>query len=428
MDQIMYIHTEPVPQRAHKKSSTGCKACKVRKVKCDEQKPVCQKCQTHFKNITKCDYDTSRSRKKRCPRGPRSASQTATSEASEATPNKQPLQLSSLAIKVYDPLSESSNRELTPACSREASSKPECCTCPCHNPEYTKLLLDSVFGICRICGNLPSLGSRTNDCNPVMSDAVLMAGRVDPFSVLPAKSTPRVHALMHHWTTTLALFPTSIHTQYCTNPTWLSAAIANPTLFNTTLYVASVHDAGLHGCRETAESIFYKAQTIRVLNEALRNPAEAVSDETISAVLLLTHIVSIIGDPEEVETHLNGLRHMIALRGGINSLGVAGVFLHMLCTTNHLTAVISESQALLPASPPYTPAPYPSTSALSDTVCESPLLKPFALSVLFHSTVVDILFEMGCLYAVLDAFTTKLLPEKRQGFEDVVKGIEAMGI
>lgn len=55
--------------------------------------------------------------------------------------------------------------------------------------------------------------------------------------------------------------------------------------------MAAIHDAGLHGCRDTVESLFYKAQTIRVLNEALRNPAQAVSDETLSAVLLLTHIV-----------------------------------------------------------------------------------------------------------------------------------------
>ncbi|KAH9221550.1 hypothetical protein DL95DRAFT_455379 [Leptodontidium sp. 2 PMI_412] len=257
-----------------------------------------------------------------------------------------------------------------------------------------------------------------------MSDAVLMAGRVDPFSVLPAKSTPRVHALMHHWTTTLALFPTQIHSQYCTNPTWLSAAIANPTLFNTTLYVASVHDAGLHGCRDTVESLFYKAQTIQVLNEALRNPAQAVSDETLSAVLLLTHIVSIIGEPEEVETHLNGLRQMINLRGGIQTFSVAGVFLHMLCTTNHLTAVISESQALQPAFPPYSPCP--SNPSPSDPVYESPLLKPFALSAGFHSTVVDILHEMGCLHAVLDAFTSKLLPHTRQSFENLVEAIVEM--
>lgn len=73
----MYHHTNPVPRRVHKKTSTGCKACKLRKVKvcdlslsrfalfyvqiltsikCDETKPVCKKCRLHFSNIEKCDY------------------------------------------------------------------------------------------------------------------------------------------------------------------------------------------------------------------------------------------------------------------------------------------------------------------------------------------------------------------------------------
>ena len=105
---------------------------------------------------------------------------------------------------------------------------------------------------------------------------------------------------------------------------------------------------------------------------------------------------SIIGKPEEVETHLNGLRKMIDLRGGIQTFSVAGVFLHMLCTTNHLTAVISESQALQPASPPYTPCSIdPSPSGV---LHESPLLKAFAVSSGFHSTVVDILYAAHALH------------------------------
>lgn len=115
---------------------------------------------------------------------------------------------------------------------------------------------------------------------------------------------------------------------------------------------------------------------------------------------------------------------MINLRGGIQTFSVAGVFLHMLCTTNHLTAVISESQALQPAFPPYSPCP--SNPSPSDPVYESPLLKPFALSAGFHSTVVDILHEMGCLHAVLDAFTSKLLPHTRQSFENLVEAIVEM--
>jgi hypothetical protein len=90
---------------------------------------------------------------------------------------------------------------------------------------------------------------------------------------------------------TLALFPTKIHSQYCTNPTWLSSAIANPALFNTTLYVCSVHIDALKGRRQSAESLSYKCKTIKVLNEMLRDTSKATSDETISAVLLLGNIL-----------------------------------------------------------------------------------------------------------------------------------------
>ncbi|PVH88308.1 hypothetical protein DL98DRAFT_648457 [Cadophora sp. DSE1049] len=422
MDQIMYFHSNPVPQRTHKKTTTGCKACKVRKVKCDEQKPVCKRCRVHFKNITSCDYESSIPSKKR---EPRATVQFIHHESVNCTPPKSISQrASSESSEEYEILSDNVQAKRTLTCFQHSASMPACCNCPCHHPEFTNMLLDAVFGICRICGNLPNLSPNARDCNPVMSDAVLMAGRIDPFQVLPAKSTPRVHELMHHWNTTLALFPTQIHSQYCTNPLWLSAAIANPTLFNTTLYVAAIHDAGLHGCKDTVESLFYKAQTIRVLNEALRDPAQAVNDETLSAVLLLTHIVSIIGEPEEVETHLSGLRQMISLRGRLQTFSVAGVFLHMLCTTNHLTAVISESQVLQPASPPYTPCP--TNTSPSDPMYESPLLKTFAVSSGFHSTVVDILYEMGCLQAVLDAFTSKLLPHTRQSFEKLMESIEQM--
>ena len=90
---------------------------------------------------------------------------------------------------------------------------------------------------------------------------------------------------------TLALFPTKIHSQYCTNPTWLSAAIANPALFNVTLYVSSLHVAGLHSERETPESMYYKGKTVECLNQCLKDSKEAVSDETIAAVLLLLLVV-----------------------------------------------------------------------------------------------------------------------------------------
>jgi Fungal specific transcription factor domain len=250
---------------------------------------------------------------------------------------------------------------------------------------------------------------------------------------------------------------TQINSQYCTNPIWLSAAIASTCLFNITLFACSIHDAALRGKKESPESIFYKTETIRNLNECLGDPDLAVADETLAAVLLLTHIVvcssrgqsrpisecplrrrkkqSIIGQPIEVETHIKGLQQMINLRGGIENYTLGGVFLHMLCTcvsppplpnrTNHLTAVFSEVPTLHPSICPYTPAKT-LTPCCAVSVHESPLLKPFAISSGFHTVMVDLLHDMGYLYAVLDVFTCRFLPHWRGGFENVVANIEQM--
>lgn len=233
--------------------------------------------------------------------------------------------------------------------------------------------------------------------------------------------------------------------------------MANPALFNATLFVSSTHLEGLHGRRESSESLFYKLETIRVLNDVIKDPELAVADETIAAVLLLGNIIvrplsssqsktaqqskltpgsqSIIGEPGEVDAHLNGLQKMVNLRGGIESFTINGVFLHMLCTTNHLSAVLSESKTLVPPTGiPYQPrssTSSPSSSSTTNTSSTSPsifenslLFKPFAVECGFNSTLVDMFHDIGYLYAIVDAFTRRLLPSFRKGFEDIVKQIE----
>ncbi|CZR50916.1 uncharacterized protein PAC_00790 [Phialocephala subalpina] len=461
-----FLHWDELEKRL---SSLG----KLRKVKCDEKKPVCGKCAVHFSNITACDYASAPKPKAIARRRPITGPDVAAppqdcrelhTEGNTAVPE---------ATHVSCQLSDESSippsrlRRRSPRGPGRSSSEYDenvrstgDCACPCHQPEYTHMMLDAILQICRICGNQPRPGKDISECSPILSDASLMSGKVDPFSILPAESSPRVHALMHHWTNTLALFPTKLHTQYCTNPSWMSQAINNETFFNATLYVSSVHDAGLRGQRETSEALYYKAQTIRRLNKSLRNTKEAVSDSSLAAVLLLTHIVSLIGEPDEAEIHMKGLQQMMALRGGVHHYTLDGVFLHMLCmyaslipsktlahvnSVNHLTAVLTENPAIVPASgipykprcPPHsTSTTYLPSSPSSDSSSNSnparspaetsPFLKLFATKIGFHPTVVNLLHEMEYLYFVVDAFTAKFMPEFREAFEDVVKNIETM--
>ncbi|KAF7898526.1 hypothetical protein EAF00_004972 [Botryotinia globosa] len=41
-----------------KRSHSGCRDCRVRKVKCDEVKPVCSNCRRRYINISQCDWST----------------------------------------------------------------------------------------------------------------------------------------------------------------------------------------------------------------------------------------------------------------------------------------------------------------------------------------------------------------------------------
>jgi len=108
---------------------------------------------------------------------------------------------------------------------------------------------------------------------------------------------------------------------------------------------------GLYGSGQSLQSLNYKQATIRALNQVLKDPTEASSDETISAVFLLGSILVIrfphlvhflfpsltflqtqLGEPKEVTAHLNGIQTLIDLRGGIDNFKIEGCFLHMTCT------------------------------------------------------------------------------------------------
>ncbi|PMD44538.1 hypothetical protein L207DRAFT_579476 [Hyaloscypha variabilis F] len=47
----------PPPRRAFQKSRRGCRTCKARKVKCDEEHPLCCNCARRYPGIESCDFE-----------------------------------------------------------------------------------------------------------------------------------------------------------------------------------------------------------------------------------------------------------------------------------------------------------------------------------------------------------------------------------
>ena len=72
--------------------------------------------------------------------------------------------------------------------------------------------------------------------------------------------------------------------------------------------------------QETVDSIHHHAIAIKSVNRALLNAAESTSNTVIAAILQITWYDHFIGNTESWNMHMNGLRTIIDLRGGIEQL------------------------------------------------------------------------------------------------------------
>ena len=109
---------------------------------------------------------------------------------------------------------------------------------------------------------------------------------------------------------------------------WLQFAVRHPPLFHATLLSSAVHLNRRKRLKDPSALLFYKLQVIRHANEVMRNGTvdEKSSDEMIVTALCLLYF-DINGEVrvEEYMVHLRGIEMMLAVRGGMESLGMRGM-------------------------------------------------------------------------------------------------------
>lgn len=132
------------------------------------------------------------------------------------------------------------------------------------------------------------------------------------------------------------------------NRLWVSHTLANSVLSNAILFFAAVHVDFLYKRRQSVVALYYHGKTICHLNEALSSLDMAVSDPVVAAVALLVaaevrmllkhpscrhllmtfEIQNVTGAVENITLHMNALKRMVEMRGGLANLGWRGT-LHM---------------------------------------------------------------------------------------------------
>ncbi|KAM5378109.1 hypothetical protein ACJZ2D_004567 [Fusarium nematophilum] len=147
---------------------------------------------------------------------------------------------------------------------------------------------------------------------------------LDPFDSYPPTRLPRIHTqrLIHHFLSTIAFqyYPLDLDTQ--SNPfivSWWPLALADPALFHVSIQTASL-DEELRAQKGFPISERLMADSVSLVRRKVENPVLAIQDETLNSVVTLAAIEYGKGNFDASRMHINGVKRMVGVRGGIDQV------------------------------------------------------------------------------------------------------------
>ena len=144
--------------------------------------------------------------------------------------------------------------------------------------------------------------------------------RIDPLGVFPIQLTPFDEVLLDRFQNYMPPSWCPINGQSA----WFPSAVNDQLLFHATMYNWAMHFADAANDEAFARHpgiMRHKLTAIRMINEILFDPTEAVRDESLGAVVAVVSVEVAYGSAEESARHMAGLRAMVNMRGGIETLG-----------------------------------------------------------------------------------------------------------
>lgn len=159
---------------------------------------------------------------------------------------------------------------------------------------------------------------------------------MDPFGSFPIEVDSRVSELLNHFLSVMSPGTIAVDIRHKSNlirTDWFGTALNSRAFMHSLLCAAALH-LYIVGKGSYFSIVYHKAQAVTAINAALSDPELGISDANIGAVfnllsveesLLLPIFQEQLGEDGEEEPnqrmiHLNGLKRMVELRGGLGAI------------------------------------------------------------------------------------------------------------
>ncbi|KAM3065243.1 hypothetical protein ACMFMG_004369 [Clarireedia jacksonii] len=149
-------------------------------------------------------------------------------------------------------------------------------------------------------------------------------GSLDPFESYPQTRLPREHVqrLIHSFLHKIAFQYYPLDLSATSNPfliSWWPLALGDPALFHVSLQTACLDEERLaQKGFETSEILM--ADSVALLRRKVEDVTLAVQDGTMNSVITLATIEFGKGNVKVAEMHVEGVKRLIKMRGGINAV------------------------------------------------------------------------------------------------------------
>lgn len=100
---------------------------------------------------------------------------------------------------------------------------------------------------------------------------------------------------------------------------WWPLALADPALFHVSLQTASL-DLDLRAQKGFTNSEILMADSVSLVRRRITDPAAALQDETLDSIITLAAIEYGKGNTDVSAMHIEGVKNLVKLRGGINQV------------------------------------------------------------------------------------------------------------
>ncbi|MCJ1399446.1 hypothetical protein MMC11_002648 [Xylographa trunciseda] len=189
--------------------------------------------------------------------------------------------------------------------------------------------------------------------------------KFDPFDALPIEVGPGFEALMLHCKSNkdgvlavetgcrvLVVLRPSINS-LAINPegNWFAYAAGDAALLHATLFLVALHRDLQLGAQLSSSCLYHRGEVIRTVNKRIGALEREISDATIGAVAFLANFETMNGTLLASRLHMNGLRQMIALRGGLHTLGQSQVLQRVVIWADFLYSTATCSKPSFPLIP-----------------------------------------------------------------------------